>query len=227
MSLRKPPALTRALLAANRRNALKSTGPRSAQGKAWARRNGLRTGSRSRFCPELWSALFYVLACSEDRAAQAVLPAELRSHPVFSEVVNLFRQAEIDVVMELRAESGKYKKDVNSYARSRKALYYQHGQWTLPICCWYTKGYRIFDKIFGINMLRSCGPQEGRCSCGRQAGVRAGRWARPAFRCHQAIRAAVKVGTHLAARACPTSAPWSLAPSALPRPVQASQPGPA
>jgi hypothetical protein len=36
MSLRKPPARTPALLAANRANARKSTGPRTPEGKRWA-----------------------------------------------------------------------------------------------------------------------------------------------------------------------------------------------
>ncbi len=44
MSLRKSPAMTPATLAANRANAEKSTGPRSAAGKARARRNALRHG---------------------------------------------------------------------------------------------------------------------------------------------------------------------------------------
>ncbi len=44
MSLRKSPGLTSAGLAANRRNATRSTGPRTAVGKARARRNALRHG---------------------------------------------------------------------------------------------------------------------------------------------------------------------------------------
>jgi hypothetical protein len=42
MSLRKPPTLTAALIASNRRNAKKSTGPGTAPGKAWSRLNRLR-----------------------------------------------------------------------------------------------------------------------------------------------------------------------------------------
>src|SRR5512140_2289322 len=48
MSLRKSPTLTPALLASNRSNAQKSTGPRTARGKAVSRLNRLRTGARSR-----------------------------------------------------------------------------------------------------------------------------------------------------------------------------------
>ena len=47
MSLRKSPTLTPALLDSNRRNARKSTGPKTARGKAWSRLNHLRNGARS------------------------------------------------------------------------------------------------------------------------------------------------------------------------------------
>ena len=47
MSLRKSPTLTLALLASNRRNAKKSTGPRTARGKAWSWLNRFRDGMRS------------------------------------------------------------------------------------------------------------------------------------------------------------------------------------
>jgi hypothetical protein len=48
MSLRKRPTLTPALLAVNRRNAQKSTGPRTEEGKRRVVLNGLRHGLRSR-----------------------------------------------------------------------------------------------------------------------------------------------------------------------------------
>jgi hypothetical protein len=47
MSLRKSPVLTPRALAARRANALKSTGPRTPQGKARVRFNGLRFGGHS------------------------------------------------------------------------------------------------------------------------------------------------------------------------------------
>jgi hypothetical protein len=48
MSLRKRPTMTPALLAANRRNAQKSTGPRTEAGKRGVMLNGLKHGLRSR-----------------------------------------------------------------------------------------------------------------------------------------------------------------------------------
>jgi len=47
MPLRRSPVLTSASLAARRANALKSTGPRTARGKAWSCLNALRHGGRA------------------------------------------------------------------------------------------------------------------------------------------------------------------------------------
>ena len=48
MSLRKRPALTPRLLAANARNARKSTGPRTRRGKAFSKLNGWKGGRPSK-----------------------------------------------------------------------------------------------------------------------------------------------------------------------------------
>jgi len=53
MSLRKPYELSPVRLAAKRRSARQSTGPRSARGQAQSRLNRLRYGSRSRFYQDL------------------------------------------------------------------------------------------------------------------------------------------------------------------------------
>jgi len=50
--LRKSPTRTEAFLAANRRNALKSTGPRTARGKAWSCMNNLKHGRYAKRLPE-------------------------------------------------------------------------------------------------------------------------------------------------------------------------------
>jgi hypothetical protein len=75
MSLRKSLTLTPARIEANRRNAEKSTGPRTARGKSQSRMNGLRTGGRPRFMHELYLTLLDAPPCSVDRVARALLSA--------------------------------------------------------------------------------------------------------------------------------------------------------
>ena len=100
MSLRKSPTMTPARLEANRRNAQKSTGPRTARGKAQSRMNGLRTGEYSRVYRNLWINLLDAPPCSVGKTARAILNPELAAHPLFAEAVDLFRQAEIDIAYE-------------------------------------------------------------------------------------------------------------------------------
>jgi len=50
--LRKSPTRTEKFLAANRRNALRSTGPRTARGKAWSCLNNFKHGRYARRLPE-------------------------------------------------------------------------------------------------------------------------------------------------------------------------------
>ena len=102
MSLRKSPTMTPARLEANRRNAQKSTGPRAARGKAQSRLNGLRGGGRSRLYHILMLALSNAPPCAVDRTARAALTPELAAHPLFAELVEMFRQVEIDIVLESR-----------------------------------------------------------------------------------------------------------------------------
>jgi len=92
LSLRRSPRRTAAFLAANRRNAKKSTGPRTARGKAQSRLNGLRSGARS----ELYNGLFYAVATGrpglfETTAAACVTP-EMAAHPLFAGTVQMFRE---------------------------------------------------------------------------------------------------------------------------------------
>ena len=94
--------MTPARLEANRRSAQKSTGPRTAQGKAQSRMNGLRTGARSRFYRGLWLALSNAPPCAVDRTARAYLAPEMALHPLFAESVEMFRQAEAAVAEQFR-----------------------------------------------------------------------------------------------------------------------------
>jgi hypothetical protein len=59
MSLRKSPTRTPAFLEAIRRNAQKSTGPRTRRGKAQSCLNRLKTGERSRVYRQLWWGLLH------------------------------------------------------------------------------------------------------------------------------------------------------------------------
>jgi len=102
MALRKSPTMTPARLEANRRNAQKSTGPRTARGKAQSRLNGLQEGNRSRLYHDLIVALMDAPPCAVRRTAQAALTAQQAAHPLFTELVEMFRQAEILVILEQR-----------------------------------------------------------------------------------------------------------------------------
>ena len=82
MSLRKSPILTPARLAANRHNALQSTGPRAAAGKAWSRLNGLRRGSRSLAYKRLFLSLLAAPPGGIERAAGALLAPQQAAHPL-------------------------------------------------------------------------------------------------------------------------------------------------
>ena len=102
MSLRKSPTLTPALLAANRTNAKKSTGPRTVRGKAWSRLNRLRHGARS---PEYINFLTALLAAPPGRmevTARALLTSQQAQHPLFLEFAELAIQAEIEICEESR-----------------------------------------------------------------------------------------------------------------------------
>jgi len=103
VSLRKSPTLTPARLEANRRNARKSTGPRTAQGKAQSRLNGLRTGDHSRFYRAATKALLWAEPCSVDAVAKAILTPEQARHPKFAELVEIFREAEAGVAWGVRS----------------------------------------------------------------------------------------------------------------------------
>jgi hypothetical protein len=101
MSLRKNP-MTPARLAANRRNAKKSTGPRTARGKSQSRLNSLRTGGRSRLYNDLLLALMHAPPCAVALAARSVLTPAQAAHPLFAELVDIFCQAEFEVGEQYR-----------------------------------------------------------------------------------------------------------------------------
>jgi hypothetical protein len=91
MSLRRSPRLTPALLAANRRNAQKSTGPRTAGGKARARLNRLRHGRRSPLFARFWRALQQNPSRCRS-ASQSSLKLEDTRHPLFARYLRQWGQ---------------------------------------------------------------------------------------------------------------------------------------
>jgi hypothetical protein len=97
MSLLKRRIMTPARVAASRRNALKSTGPRTPRGKAQSLMNLLwGRGSLSAY-QNLWRALVEAPPGGVDEAVRAVLTPEQYAHPKFAELVDIFRQADREV----------------------------------------------------------------------------------------------------------------------------------
>ena len=126
MSLRKSPTLTPALIAANRRNAQKSTGPRTARGKAWSRLNRLKDGWKSPDFRNFVDALVNAEPCQVDATAALLLHAQEVVHPRYREWAELCIETEVAICRELRMEhfireNGK-KKNSFSPVRSRKVI---------------------------------------------------------------------------------------------------------
>jgi hypothetical protein len=113
MSLLVPRASSPAGIAANRRNARKSTGPHSTRGKAQSRLNRLRKGGRSRLYQDLMWKLMDAPPGGVARTARAAMNPELAAHPLFAELVQIFCQAEVEVALRWRdyREEGNSQKD--------------------------------------------------------------------------------------------------------------------
>jgi hypothetical protein len=106
MSLRKPPTMTPARLEANRRNARKSTGPRTTRGKAQARLNGLGRGPRSRFYHDFMMLLMETPPDEVERTAREILTPEEADSRLFKGLLRMIHQADLSLVMELRRAHG-------------------------------------------------------------------------------------------------------------------------
>ena len=110
MSLLKPRVITPARRAANRRNAQKSTGPRTARGKAQSRLNSLRHG----FCSPAYRQFRLALleappGCPVASTVCAMLTPQESCHPVYADL--------IDVHFEIEMEDRAY----NQRVRRRRA----------------------------------------------------------------------------------------------------------
>jgi hypothetical protein len=110
MSLRKSPALTPARIEANRRNAQKSTGPRSARGKAHSCLNPLKNGGYSLVYRNLLRALLLAPPCAVDEMAWAVLTPEQAAHPVFRKAIEIAWEAEMGIVRQERERNAEEKR---------------------------------------------------------------------------------------------------------------------
>lgn len=105
MSLRKSPTLTPALLASNRLNAKKSTGPRSKRGKAWSRLNRFRHGMRSLEYINFFKALHDAPLGEVGMTADTLLSSQEVIHPLLTQIADAVVQADIDICKELWARS--------------------------------------------------------------------------------------------------------------------------
>ncbi len=92
MPLRKPPTMTLRRWAANQANAQRSTGPRTAQGKARSRLNALRTGSRSPAFLRFRDAMALAPPGETDAVAAAMLSPEQLNHPFVASHVDSWRE---------------------------------------------------------------------------------------------------------------------------------------
>jgi hypothetical protein len=131
MSLRKSPTMTEARLEANRRSAKKSTGPRTAAGKARSRMNGFRHGMRSPEYVKLLTALCDAAPGAVLRAGERCLTAVQRTHPAYMELVELFKEVERQMMEPLypvrqtvgwRGSLAKKVEERNHYDRSLNVI---------------------------------------------------------------------------------------------------------
>ena len=99
MSLRKPPDITRAMVEANRRNARRSTGPKSAAGKARSRLNSLRHARRSKEYSSFVSALIMAEPYAILRSPKSFLTPAQADHQAFADLFHGFLQAEVQLAI--------------------------------------------------------------------------------------------------------------------------------
>ena len=97
MPLRKSPARTPALLAANRQNAQKSTGPRTARGKAWSRLNRLWHGARSPQYVEFVNQLLYAPPGRVLGMAKTLRMSRWMRHPLYRDFIEACIETEAEM----------------------------------------------------------------------------------------------------------------------------------
>src|SRR5208282_1585222 len=124
--LRKSPTRTEAFLAANRRNAQKCTGPRTAEGKARSSLNGLKHGRYAHRLPEKLEAAGYHSAAAlyGQIRSEMTVAFKVANDPV--EVKQIERMTAVVWVMawhagviEPKPQSPLFRKDSRSLSRAR------------------------------------------------------------------------------------------------------------
>jgi hypothetical protein len=124
MSLPKPSTMTSARLEANRRNARRSTGPRTTRGKAQARLNGLGHGPWAPFYYDFKMLLMEAPPHELEKAVPTVLTPEETDSRLFKGLMGTIQQADFELAMHLRKayRVGSRKEDFNSDVRSRNVV---------------------------------------------------------------------------------------------------------
>jgi S-adenosylmethionine:tRNA-ribosyltransferase-isomerase (queuine synthetase) len=87
--------------------------------------NSLRTGGRSRFLQDLCRTLLDAPPCAVDQTAAVVLTREQAAHPLFREMVDMFRDAEAAVLEQTR--------ELNARVESRKRSFFGKDEQSLNV----------------------------------------------------------------------------------------------
>lgn len=111
MSIRLKRTVTAARLMANRRSALKSTGPRTAAGKRRSSLNALRTGSRSKAADLFWKVLMTAPFGQVLQTADRLMTREQRLH--YDDLLQLFRSRR-DVEDEIRLRKARTRRKTHT-----------------------------------------------------------------------------------------------------------------
>jgi len=111
MSLLEPRVLTPAQLQANRRNAQRSTNPRTAPGKARSRLSGMRHGHCSPQYRQFWYALFEATpGCPAEFTVDQTLAVQEALHPVYSNLIKVhseMKQQDLEHAHQLKRRGPK------------------------------------------------------------------------------------------------------------------------
>jgi hypothetical protein len=111
MSIRLSRTVTAARLIANRRSALKSTGPRTEAGKRRSSLNALRTGSRSKTTDLFWQVLMTAPFGEVLQTADRLMTRQQRLH--YEDLLQIFRSRR-DVEDEIRERKARNRRKTHT-----------------------------------------------------------------------------------------------------------------